>query len=480
MKNKKKFALISLFDKTNILEICEIITKFKISIISTGTTAKHIKELGFKCKLVSNLTGFKEILDGRVKTIHPKIHASLLFERENKEHIKTFNKLNFPEINFVIVNLYPFSRIIKKTKDKKKCIDMIDIGGPTLIRSSAKNYKSVTTISSPMDYKMFIKNISTNNGETTLEFREKMAIKSFGRVSKYDNIISSWLNSGNKKTNLKKDKTVFLKYGENPHQKSFYKFHSKKNPYDESKIQGDEISYNNILDLNAGLDCVKEFSEPTSVIIKHNNPCGVASSKNINLAFKKSLSSDPVSAFGGIIILNRKVDIDLAKILSKHFFVLIAAPSFSLDAKKNLKNKKKLILIKTTKIITSKKDEIKSVAGGYLMQGKNLLKISQKSLRCVSIKKSQNKTLEDLLFALKVAKHVKSNAVILAKNKQTIGIGAGQMSRLDSTKIAISKINKNFKNLKFVAASDAFFPFNDNLELLVKKTVHQLFNQWDQ
>ena len=162
---------------------------------------------------------------------------------------------------------------------------MIDIGGPTLIRSSAKNYKSVTTISSPMDYKMFIKNISTNNGETTLEFREKMAIKSFGRVSKYDNIISSWLNSGNKKTNLKKDKTVFLKYGENPHQKSFYKFHSKKNPYDESKIQGDEISYNNILDLNAGLDCVKEFSEPTSVIIKHNNPCGVASSKNINLAF---------------------------------------------------------------------------------------------------------------------------------------------------------------------------------------------------
>ena len=293
-----------------------------------------------------------------------------------------------------------------------------------------------------------------------------MAKKVFEKTSSYDQVIYNWF-SNNKKTNIKFNNInkTKLKYGENPNQKSFF-YTENKNIFFDFKIHGKEIGYNNILDLSSGIDCLKEFLDPTCVIIKHNNPCGVASGKTIKNAFKKAYFSDSHSAFGGIVTLNKNIDKSLAQILSKKFFEIIAAPSFSSEAEEILKQKKNLILINTKKINTDNKQDIKSVVGGYIVQDKNNIKILRKNLINVSSINLNKKSLEDLIFALKVCKHVKSNAIVLAKNKQTVGIGAGQMNRADSTNIAIKK--RNTKNKKFVAASDAFFPFTDNIKKLIK------------
>ena len=471
--NKKKHALISVFDKKNLFSICETLIKYNIALISTGSTAKEIKKNGFSCKVLSNLTKFPEILDGRVKTLHPKIHASLLHDRSKKSHLTTFKKLDFPIIDFVIVNLYPFEKIIRFSNDQKKCIEMIDIGGPTMLRSAAKNFKTLTTISSISDYKIFIKNIEKNKGETSLDFRTKMAQKVFLRMSKYDNIISQWFLK-NENINLGNNNKILLKYGENPYQKASYHLKNVKNSIFNAKIQGEDLGYNNILDLDSGLNCIQEFDEPTCVIIKHSNPCGVASSNSIYNAFTKALESDPISAFGGIVVLNRHVDKKLATILSKKFFEIIAAQKFNKEALNILKVKKRLILIETLNFIPEYKKEIKIVFGGYLKQEKNLVKIKNKDLICVSNNIANLQTLKDLIFAFKVCKHVKSNAIVLVQNKQTIGIGAGQMSRIDSTKIAILKRKKISNIKKFVTASDAFFPFTDNIKLLVKNKCHSI------
>ena len=302
--NKKKYALISVFDKKNLFLICKILNKYNISLISTGSTAKAIRKHGFSCALVSDLTKFPEILDGRVKTLHPKIHASLLHDRNKKTHITTFKKLNFPIIDFVIVNLYPFEKIIRSSNDLNDCIEMIDVGGPTMLRSAAKNFNALTTISSISDYNKFIKNIEKNKGNTSLEFRKKMAQKVFFRLSQYDSIISNWLLNKNLITNNK----IELKYGENPNQNASYHTENLNSSIFKAKIQGKDLGYNNIVDIDAGLNCVQGFTEPTCVIIKHNNPCGVASSNSIFDAFKKSLKADSISAFGGIVILNKLVD----------------------------------------------------------------------------------------------------------------------------------------------------------------------------
>lgn len=470
MKIKKKYALISVFDKTDLFYICKTLDEFNIGLISTGSTAQKIKEFGFKCKLVSDLTKFKEILDGRVKTLHPKIHASILHDRKNKHHIHTFKKLNFPIIDFVIVNLYPFEKITQTTSNSSKCIEMIDIGGPALLRSASKNYKSITTISNINDYGVFIKNISSNNGKTTLSFRKLMAQKIFETTATYDSSIASWF-ANKKKSVLKLSNlnSVPLRYGENPNQKSKYYFISKINLIKQAKLKGKELSYNNILDLDAGLDCIKEFMEPTCVIIKHNNPCGVASCSTIHKAVIKAIEADPVSAFGGIVILNRMLNKKTAEVLNNKFFQLIAADNFNIKAVRTFQNKKDLILINKKNLPLSQKDNIKSVMDGLLVQEKNTIKIKKNNLKCVSNIKINTKKIDDLLFALKVCKHVKSNAIVLVNNKQTIGIGAGQMSRLDSTKLALDKAGRVGIKVGYVAASDAFFPFLDNLKLLMKK-----------
>ena len=465
MKNKKRYALVSTYNKNNLLNICKVFKKFNIEIISTGTTAKKINELGFNCLLVSDLTNFKEILDGRVKTLHPKIHASLLYDRTNPSHIKTFNKLDFPSIDFVIINLYPFKETSQNTKNFKKCIEMIDIGGPAILRSAAKNFKTITTISDPSLYENFIKNLNSNKGFTNIGYRKKMAQVVFMNTSLYDQKISNWFLKNNEDNiSLDESSKIALRYGENPNQSAFFYKTSISSIFD-FQFHGKQISYNNVLDINAGLDCLDEFSEPTCIIIKHNNPCGVSSRKNISEAFSKALEADPLSAFGGIVLFNRKIDKKIAHKLNKNFFEIIAAPSFSSDSKKILM-KKKSILINTNQILVNKKNEIKSVLGGYLLQEKNKMKINKKILKKVSKYNSNFKKIDDLIFALKVCKHVKSNAIVLVNNKQTIGIGAGQMSRIDSTKIAIQKIQNKKKNKNFVAASDAFFPFIDNIKKL--------------
>ena len=466
---KKRYALISVFDKKKLKLICEKFIKFNIGIIATDSTAEQIYKLGFDCELVSDLTRFKEILDGRVKTLHPKIHASLLYNRKNTTHLRTFDRLNFPTIDFVIVNLYPFEKIIRTNKNINECIEMIDIGGTALLRSAAKNFESITTVSSINDYEKFIKNLEFNNGNTNLNFRKAMAYKVFYVTSSYDNSIAVWLSNKEKNTlQLTAKNRIKLKYGENQNQKSFYYNDKTNKNLFKSQIQGKDLGYNNILDINSGFDCLNEFKDPTCVIIKHNNPCGVASSNTIHKAYKKALETDPASVFGGIVMLNRSVDKKLANTLSKKFFEIIASKKFNKDALSVLEKKQKLILIKTNKLPKDDKDEIKSVIGGYLTQEKNNIKIKKSDLKCVSNNKASLKIVEDLIFALKVCKHVKSNAIVLVNNKKTVGIGAGQMSRLDSTKIAILKSKNNKKNKLFVAASDAFFPFTDNIKLLIK------------
>ena len=468
MKITNSHALVSTYDKSKLDTICKIFYLFNIKIISTGSTAKNIKSLGYKCISVSSVTKFKEILDGRVKTLHPKIHASLLYDRKNLSHKKVFEKLNFPSINFVIVNLYPFEEALHKNLNQKELLNMIDVGGPTMLRSAAKNFESVTTITDPADYDNLTSMLIKNKGETDLKFRKKMAVKVFEKTSSYDQSIFNWL-SNKREPNIKfvNTKKIKLRYGENPYQKSFYHQQQSKNFFD-FKLHGKEIGYNNILDLNSGIDCINEFIEPTCVIVKHNNPCGVSSRKSIKEAFIKAYEADSTCAFGGIVILNRRIDKVLANIISDNFFEIIAAPSFSLDAKKILQNKKNLILVNTQKIHIDKKKDVRSVIGGYIIQDKNIKKILKKDMVNVSKIYTNKKIIDDLIFALKVCKHVKSNAIVLAKNKQTFGIGAGQMSRSDSTNIAIKKMNLKNKNKKFAAASDAFFPFTDNIRKLIK------------
>jgi len=465
MKMKDQYALISVFDKINLNFICKVFKKNNIKIISTGSTSKYIKKIGYNCISVSNLTKFKEILDGRVKTIHPKIHASLLYKRSDKNHIESFNKLNFPSISFVIVNLYPFEKTIKSHKNNNdKAIDMIDIGGPALLRSAAKNYKYVTTVSNPSDYKNLINNMK-QNGQTTLEFRRKMASKVFSTTANYDATISQWFE--NKKSSKRNNKEIKLRYGENPYQKASFIYKSASQNIIKNIIQGKKIGYNNFLDIDAALNCLNEFSENTCVIIKHNNPCGVAVGNSPLQAFQKALNCDQKSAFGGVVAFNRKIDEKLTRVLSKYFFEIIIGKNFTENSKKIFGKKERLILINSQKILINKESEIRSINGGLLKQNKNLVKINSNIIKCVSIKKTSAKEKKDLIFALKVCKHVKSNAIVLAKNMQTVGIGAGQMSRVDSTKIALLKSDKKFKEKGFVAASDAFFPFNDSVKLLI-------------
>ena len=460
LKKVSKFALVSVYNKKNIKLLCDILSYYKIGIISTGSTYKKIVSLGYDCFEISKLTKFKEVLDGRVKTLHPKIYISILHRRNNEMHEKTFNKTNFPRIDYVIVNLYPFSKF--ENKSHKEAIEMIDIGGPTLLRSAAKNYEDITVISSPNDYQILKNNLNKNSGITDLAFKKKMAIKTFNLTFKYDKKIHDWFT---KKNTLNKIK---LSYGENPDQKAVLIKDQNKSIIDY-QIQGKKISYNNILDVDCGIDFLNEFDEPTTVIVKHNNACGVASSKTIKNSFIKAHNSDKKSAFGGVVLINRTIDKGFAKLLIRSFFQVLVAPGYTKDALEVFGLKKNLILLNSSKILKIKKKSYKSVRTGTLGQTINNQKLTNKNFEIVSRnKKISNRENEDILFAFRVVKHLKSNAIVIVKNKQTLGIGAGQMSRYDSTKIAVMKYKENFSLKNIVCASDAFFPFVDSLQLLLK------------
>ncbi|MCK4948203.1 MAG: bifunctional phosphoribosylaminoimidazolecarboxamide formyltransferase/IMP cyclohydrolase [Candidatus Aureabacteria bacterium] len=475
-------ALLSVYDKTGIVEFARGLHQLGIEIISTGGTAKLLKDEGIPIVKISDYTGFPEMLDGRVKTLHPKVHAGLLAVRNNTEHRKQMKKMGFDYIDLVAVNLYPFEQTIsKKDVTLEEAVENIDIGGPTMLRSAAKNFKDAAVIVNPSKYEIVLQELRENKQILSEELKMRLAVEVFQTTSRYDALIASYLKkiSSAIPDSLPSEFSIFcskrqnLRYGENPHQKAAF-FEDKAFESSEpsvvgaKQLHGKELSFNNIIDLNAAIEIVKEFEEPMAVVVKHTNPCGAAVSKDIYSAYLKALETDPVSAFGSIIGLNRELDKKTADEISKLFIEAIVAPSFAEDALEVLKKKKNIRLIEIGKLNTwyQKKDmsgfDIKKVVGGILVQDRDTKGVTKKDLRIVTGKKPTDRQIEDLLFAWKIVKHVKSNAVVYVKGLHTIGIGAGQMSRVDSSKIAVMKARKDLKGS--VVASDAFFPFRDGVD----------------
>lgn len=476
---KIKKALISVSDKINLKEVLECLKINNIEIISTGGSYKFIKDLGFQCTEISEYTKFPEILDGRLKTLHPKIHGGLLAKADDKEHQDQIKKEDIDFINLLIVNLYPFEKKLLEKADFETMIENIDIGGPAMIRSSAKNFKFTTVVSSIDQYSDLINELKNNEGSTSFKFRKKLATDAFLETAYYDSIISNWMNNLRdnkfpKKITISGQLKDKLRYGENPHQQaSVYKINYKNDFLSKIKqIQGKELSYNNYLDMYSAISISKELGEKGSscVIVKHNNPCGCAMAKNALKSYELALQSDPISAFGGIVSFNEEVDEKLANEIVKTFYEVIIAKSFSKKSLEIFEKKKNLRLISLENINEQDNLSYTFLGDNFLLQDKDQIEINKKELKFVTKIKPSDKDLDDLIFAFKVCKFVKSNAIVIAKNNQTLGIGAGQTNRLASSKIACENANQFFKDkIKgSVAASDAFFPFADGLNELIK------------
>lgn len=457
-------ALISVSDKTGILEFCQKLKKKGVEILSTGGTAQLLREHGIEVKDVSDYTGFPEMMNGRVKTLHPKVHGGLLALRNNPEHMQSATNNEIEMIDLVVVNLYPFEATIKKPDvTREEAIENIDIGGPSMLRSAAKNYQSVTVVADPEDYTKVIQEIE-KNGKTTLETRTILAQKVFAKTANYDATIAHYLNPDFLSLNFQKKQD--LRYGENPHQKAVF-YEEPKNTFtslaNSKQLQGKELSFNNIFDGDGALDLIQEFVLPAVAIIKHANPCGTAQADSIEKAYDKALSSDPLSAFGGIIALNQECTPQLAEKITQHFFEIVIAPSFSAAALKIFQTKPNLRILETGIFRRNPNlKTMKKVMGGILVQDADLKEITKADLKIVTKIQPTSEEIETMLFAWKVVKHVKSNAIVLAKNEMTVGVGAGQMSRVDSTEIAVKKAGD--RAIGAVLASDAFFPFPDAIE----------------
>ena len=475
---KIKRALISVSKKTELNKILKTLKKYKIEIISSGGTYKEIKKLGFKCLEVSNYTGSPEILDGRVKTLHPKIHAGILSKRKNKSHKKDLLKNNFKDIDLVIVNFYPFEETLNQTKNHKKIIENIDIGGPAMVRAAAKNYNDVTVITNFNQYNELINELKKYNGSTSPQFREKMSREAFSETSYYDALITNYFNKISK-NKFPNKKLIFgnlvekLRYGENPHQEGAIYSSSKKLKI--HKLNGKQLSYNNFNDIFSALLISKSLPTNTgTAIVKHTNPCGVSIHKNKVESYRLALKCDPISAFGGIVSCNFKVDKKTALELNKIFLEVVIGNGFESNALNILKKKKNLRIIDASNLEVENIENITSNFNSMLLQSSDTKKFSTKDFKVVSKQKPNSKTLKNLIFAFNVCRFVKSNAIVLVKDNTTIGIGSGQPSRLDSCKIAINKMRKfqNNSNEKVIAASDAFFPFVDGIETLVQAGVN--------
>ena len=480
MNLKVKNALISVSNKENLTSLLKTLKKFNINIISSGGTYASIKKLGYQCTELSKYTGFKEMLDGRVKTLHPKIHAGILHDRHDKKHKKEMSKQNFPAIDLIVVNFYPFQKIVTNTKNPKQIIENIDIGGPTMVRAAAKNFKNVSIVTDRNDYKSLIKELEISKGKTSLKFRELMSSKAFGLTAYYDAMIANWFNK-RLKIEFPERKTIFgrklqkLRYGENPHQQSsIYVSDYDDNQLGFYQIHGKELSYNNYNDMFASLEILNSLKKNSgTVIIKHANPCGVSQNKVPLLSLKNAYASDPVSAFGGVIACNYKIDKKIASEINKNFLEVILARGFDKKSLEILKSKKNLRVIDISNFKLKSLTAIKSFDGSFLAQSKDNIIIDKKKLKCVTKIKPNKKELAEIQFAFNICKHVKSNAIVLCNNFSTIGIGAGQPSRLDSCKIAVQKA-KQFQPSKIrnsIAASDAFFPFSDGINILIKAGV---------
>ena len=481
--NKIKTALISVSDKKNLKSILEILKNNKVKIISSGGTYKEIKKLKYKCTEVSEFTNSPEILEGRVKTLHPKIHAGILNKRISKSHQREMKKNDFENIDLVIVNFYPFENTLKKTNNHNTIIENIDVGGPTMVRSAAKNYKDVTVITSTNQYDELIDELKKNKGSTSLKFREKLSRIAFSETAYYDSVITDYFNKVS--NTYFPDKRTFHanlieipRYGENPHQKSA--IYSKNANMNIKQIHGKQLSYNNYNDIFAALTISKSLPNNTgTVIIKHANPCGVSIKKNHLESYIAALDCDPLSAFGGIVSCNYKVTKVIAQELNKLFLEVVIANKFDVDALKILKYKKNLRLIDASKYTSNEDLKFISNNNEILVQSEDLNKINMKDFKVVSKKKPNSKQIKNLLFAFNVCRYVKSNAIVLVSNETTAGIGSGQPSRLDSCQIAINKMKKFINTTdEIVAASDAFFPFVDGIEKLVQSGVRAIIQPY--
>jgi phosphoribosylaminoimidazolecarboxamide formyltransferase/IMP cyclohydrolase len=462
-----KRALISVYDKTGIVEFAKKLVVNNYEIISTSGTAKLLSENGIVIKTIEELTQFPEILNGRVKTLHPAVFAGLLADTSNPEHIEQMKKIHLDTIDLLVVNLYPFAETIRKPNcTNEEAIEQIDIGGVSLIRAAAKNHNSVSVIVSPDAYVNFINHLNT--GSNTHALNLELAADAFNCIADYDADIANYFNKLAGKTNslhLSFNSSNELRYGENPHQKARMFYYSHEGFYDTFKIlHGKELSYNNLLDIDGAYNLINEFDESACAIVKHTNPCGAACDNDITQAYIKALACDNVSAFGGIVIINRKIDLKTALEIDKIFTEIIVAPDYDDDAKEQLFKKKNRRILKYKENAKNNRPVVRSITGGLLAEDKDDIIINEKDIRCVTKTEPDEIIYKDLIFAMKIAKHTKSNSVVYVKNMQTIGIGGGQPSRVDSSRIAVEKAKRFGFDLQGCSvASDAFFPFADGV-----------------
>ena len=478
--SKIQRAILSVTDKAGLVDFARKLSALGIELISTGGTAKLLRDSGIAVKDISELTGFPEMLDGRVKTLHPKVHGGILHRRNDTKHVAAVQQHGIQPIDMVVVNLYAFEKTAAKPGVAfEELIENIDIGGPSMIRSAAKNFHDVAIVTSPADYDSIADELTRSDGTLSHETKWRLAQKAFATTAAYDSAIASTLEripadsfqlqpqAGSFPQTLRFTfhKTLDLRYGENPHQKAaMYSDGSRVGVANAHQIQGKELSYNNIVDLQAAWDLAQEFDEPVCAIIKHTNPCGTATGNTLVEAYKRALECDPVSAFGGVIGVNRPVDAEAAEEMHKLFLEVIAAPAFHEAARSRFVSKKNLRLVQVAR--AEQKWILKNVSGGMLVQDADVRPLQDADLRVVTQRPPTPEETRAMLFAWKVCKHVKSNAIVYARDGQTVGVGAGQMSRVDSAKIGAMKAQLPLKGT--VAASDAFFPFPDGVEEIAK------------
>jgi phosphoribosylaminoimidazolecarboxamide formyltransferase/IMP cyclohydrolase len=457
-------ALISVSDKTGIVDFARQLHQLGIEILSTGGTANSLQAESIPTVEVSKFTGFPEILDGRLKTLHPKIHGGLLYLRGNEEHETQADTHGILPIDLVVVTLYPFEDTVARGATLPEAIEQIDIGGPAIIRSAAKNFQSVTVVTDPADYATVLEDIKKGGGGTSRGLRERLAIKAFTTTAAYDHSIASYLNCEQEAfaaLRLDLPLELRLRYGENPHQHA--ELYGDFGSYFE-KLQGKELSYNNVLDISAAAQLISEFTKPTAAILKHTNPCGVGSDPDLREAWDKAFTTDKRAPFGGIIICNRPVTLALAKAISEIFSEVIIAPEFNSDARSLLSKKKNLRLMKMLKPPPEPSRDVRSVIGGLLAQDADSANVVELEHKVVTQRPPTKDEIEAMEFGWRVVKHVKSNAIVYSGKDRTLGIGAGQMSRVDSSRIAVWKAQEAGLSLKGSAlSSDAFFPFSDGL-----------------
>lgn len=471
-------ALISVSDKTGLVEFAQGLARHKVRLLSTGGSAKVLKEAGLAVTEVSDHTGFPEIMDGRVKTLHPSIHGGILARRDDPKHRVAMETHSISQIDMVVVNLYPFMETVASGAGYEDCIENIDIGGPALIRAAAKNHEYITVCTEPGEYESILQTLDDNNGMTTLELRQFLAREAYARTAAYDSAIANWFAGQQgefwpKRMAVAGRRERKLRYGENPHQQAaLYTRAGDRRPgvANSEQLQGKELSYNNINDANAAFELAAEFDEPTVVIVKHANPCGVATAATLSEAWDQALACDPVSAFGGIVAVNRSVNVDLAEKLKELFLEVVIAPEFGPRAREALATKTNLRLLSTGGMPdrNERRSQITTVAGGLLLQTVDNGQIDPAELKVVTKREPTEQEMTDMLFAWRVAKHVKSNAIVYVRNGATVGVGAGQMSRVDSARIAAWKASEQQGTEGSVVASDAFFPFADGLMEAIK------------